>query len=310
MKFQTVGWEYILINVPSDWNMVFEKEKSKSNKEKTGYFGFRDLNGKRLEFSYANLRKKPPKLHNVLDDYFKSLKKNYRKIKIRKEAATKVNNHNALYIFWELEKEQMQGYITAWICVETNRLMICTNQFSTKNKTAEKAIITEIMSHINCHPDGAYSCWSSPNLQIYTPFLKMDLVRRQFFIGLTFLEFKGEKMHILAYRLGLANQKIKSEEELPEWFISYYKKQLPRIPKTFKPEIFSKLLFKNKIQVWKNVENRLSRIPSKNYNFETYLWTNSEKNDIYCLIFELNKNHSKKTEKSIEEIVKLAIGAN
>ncbi|MCK4849350.1 MAG: hypothetical protein KAT16_10005, partial [Candidatus Heimdallarchaeota archaeon] len=174
MKFQTVGWEYILINVPSDWNMVFEKEKSKSNKEKTGYFGFRDLNGKRLEFSYANLRKKPPKLHNVLDDYFKSLKKNYRKIKIRKEAATKVNNHNALYIFWELEKEQMQGYITAWICVETNRLMICTNQFSTKNKTAEKAIITEIMSHINCHPDSTYSCWSSPNLEIYTPFLKMD----------------------------------------------------------------------------------------------------------------------------------------
>jgi hypothetical protein len=310
LKFQTVGWEYILISVPSDWNMVFEKEKSKSNKEKTGYFGFSDSKGKRLEFSYANMRDKPPKLPDVLESYFKSLKKNYRKIKIRKEATSKVNEHDARYLFWELEKEKMQGYITAWTCPETNRLMICTNQFSMKNKTAEKAIVLEILSHINCHPESTYTSWSSPNLQIYTPFLKMNLMRRQFLIGLTFLEFNGDEMRILGYRVGLANQKIKSEEEIPEWFKSYYREHFPRVDSKFKPETFNKMLFKNKISVWKNTEIRLSRIPSKNYHFESYLWTNPDKNDIYCLIFELNKTVSKKTEKTIEDIVKLTIGAN
>ncbi len=310
MQFQTVGWEQILMSVPKNWTMIYEKDTKKSTKEEKGYFGFRDPSGKKLEISFVQIKKKPPKLENVIKDYYKSLKKEKRKIKIRKEATRTVNGHKARYLYWELEKEKVQGYVTVWICEKTNRLLICTNQYLIKNKQLEKSLFLEILSHIQCHPQKAYNYWSAPNLQFFTPTSNFNLVSSRFLIGLTFLNFKSDDMEINSYRVGLADQKIHSEDELPKWFKSYYRKHFPLVPSSYNPQKFEKLLFKKKISAWRSREVTKSRIKLKSQYFETYLWTQAEKNDIYCIIFKLNSKSVDINRKTIEEITKLTIGAN
>ncbi|MFX0209784.1 MAG: hypothetical protein ACFFDT_27630, partial [Candidatus Hodarchaeota archaeon] len=91
MKYQTLGWQHILVKVPNNWYMIFEKKERKKSQEKTGYFGFRDSKEKKLELSWAKIDKKVPKINSVIDDYFKSLKKSYKKIKIKTEGSKKIN---------------------------------------------------------------------------------------------------------------------------------------------------------------------------------------------------------------------------
>lgn len=308
MKFQTVGWEHIEMNVPEDWKMIFEKEKYKSKAGKTGYFGFSDTIQRRLELSYAKIEKKAPEITDVLKDYYKSLKKTYKKIEIRKEANSKINDHLAKYIFWK--KENIEGYIYSWICSKTKRLLICTSQYSKDEKSSLKQVIMDVISQINCHPNKEFSIWTAPNLQIHTPYLKMQLNSRDLLIGLTFLEFENKNITLFSYRIGLADQKIKSEEEIVDWFKTNYRKYLPRIPSKYNPEVFTKLVFKKKVNIWKNVESKKSIFHLKNVYFETYLWLNIEKNDIYCLIFSLKKQPSAKIRELIDNMTKLAIANN
>jgi len=310
MNLKAVGWEHILINVPEDWELVFQKDQKKSKKQETGYFGFRDSYQKRLEISYTKIAKKPPKVSSVLADYFKSLKKNNRKIIIKKEASMKVNEHNAEYIYWELKKEQVLGYIFSWICPESNRILICTTQFSIDEKPEMKQQLVELISKLKCHLNADFIIWSAPNLQISTPVYDMHLQKKVFLIGLTFLEFKGANLSLLVYRIGLANQKIKDESNLPEWFKDNYKKDLPKIPRNFQVGEFSKLHYKKRENIWKSSYQVESKIPKRGMYFETYLWLNYDKNDIYCLIFRSKTLPSTKKRETIENITKLAIMVN
>ena len=242
MKYKTLGWQHILIRVPDDWHMIFGKKHGRKSKKGTGYFGFRDSKAKKLELSWAKISKKPPKIKKVIDDYLKSLKKSNKKIKIKTEKTKKINEHEATSVYWELEKE-IQGYLIVWICNKTERLILCTSQFPTSEKSTEKPLIMEIMSHINCHPESVFTIWSAPNLQIHAPFLKVNLIRKDFLIGLTFVHLGNGTLDLLAYRIGLANQKIESSDEMPDWYKEYYKENLPGIPSRYIPGEFTKLMY-------------------------------------------------------------------
>lgn len=309
METQTLGWQYILIKVPIDWHMIFEKKRDRSQKKESGYFGFRDAKEKKLEVSWIKFDKKAPDINKAIKEYFKSLKKSNKKIKIRTEGEREVNKHDARYIYWELDKEKIQGYVVIWNCSQTKRLIICTSQFTTKEISKEKPLIMEIISQINCHPESKFSVWSAPNLRIYSPYLSMTLKKREFLIGLTFLHLNNDDFDFLAYRIGLADQKVTDVSEIPEWYKKYYKEHLPRIPSNYTPDEFIKLVYKKKTVTWKNVQIIEKKLV-KNRSLETYLWLNPDKNDIYCIIFSVKRKISAKTRDLIEKMTKLAIEAN
>ncbi len=312
MKYQAYGWDDIHVPVPMDWNMVFEDKKKKKDKKESGYFAFRDSKTKRLEISWAEVRKDNADISKVTKDYHSTLKKSHKKIKIKSEGKRKMNDHTAEYLYWELEKEKTQGYVMVWLCPKSKRLFICSSQFGTREKSEFKPLIMDIMGRINCHVESVFSMWSAPNLKVYSPYLSMKLVDKQFLIGLTFLELKNDKFHLFSYRIGLADQKIKSEDSLPEWFKEYYKKNLPSIPSKFTPEVFKKFTFNKKVTIWKNESIQEKRIALKKriHYFETYLWYNPDKNDIYCHIYYLRNTPSVKQKDLIDKTIKLAIGAN
>ena len=80
------------MTVPQDWELVFETKKRGSKTQGTGYFGFRDSHMKRLEISYAQIRKKAPDLDAVLKDYFKSLKNTFLHLKCQANYKWKEKN--------------------------------------------------------------------------------------------------------------------------------------------------------------------------------------------------------------------------
>lgn len=315
MKFQIYGWEHIIINAPSSWHLFFEK---KPKKKDSGYFGLRDQKEKKVELSWAPLptKKKPPQIKNVLKDYFKTMTSSNKHVKLRTEGKTKVKDHQAEYFYWHLDNEDIEGYITSWICVETQRIFICTSQFSKRERSNFYPLLSKITSEIDCHPDDAYSLWSAPNLNIFSPLRELKLIKRQFLIGLTFLQLGNQDMDLFAYRLGLANQKVKSFEEIVDWFQNYYKSNLPGIPSRYNPKEFVKIKLKGSkkidIDVWKSIETSEKKLPLKSRKsaYWTYIWLNDEKNDIYCLILNLKGETSTKLKTMNEKIVKRAILAN
>ncbi|MHA1984941.1 MAG: hypothetical protein ACW967_11340 [Candidatus Hodarchaeales archaeon] len=306
------GWQDILIKVPNDWEMVFEKKKPKKQKKETGYFGFRDSNSKKLEIRWAKFEK-PPLNDKIIENYKKSLKKQHKDINIKSEGSSDVYEHHSRYLYWELKKENFQGYLMVWCCVETSRLIICQSQFLIKESSKEKPRITEIISNINCHSKKPFVIWTAPNLQVYSP-PEMKIVKRAFLIGLSFIQLHNlsDNFDLLAYRLGLAKRKVKNFDELPEWFKEYYKKNLPGIFANYNPGNFEKLLFDKKKEIWCNLQehNKKVSISSAKNFYKTYIWLNTEKNDIYCIIYAKKKPPGEEVQDLFDKMTKIMIKNN
>ncbi|MHA2363081.1 MAG: hypothetical protein ACXAC7_03925 [Candidatus Hodarchaeales archaeon] len=310
MDYKTLGWQDILVKVPSDWEMFFEKKKPKKQKKEVGYFGFRDLKSKRLEIRWVRYElKHKPKIKDAFEDYKKILKKSQKDINKRAEGTNEIKSHESRYLYWELRSENdegIQGYLVNWICDESLRLFICQSQFPIKESSIEKPLMMEIISQVNCHPKGDFTKWSLPNLQVSTP-LGMKLIKRNILIALSFIQLRNKDLDLLAYRIGLAEQKVKNDDELPDWFKSYFKDKLPDIPSNYKPDTFEKFLFEKKQTIWKGVQKKEKKISLSNRYYETYIWSNLEKNDIYCTIIKMKKLPSSKIEKLIEKMIKMII---
>jgi hypothetical protein len=318
MDFKNVGWQDIVLKVPSDWEMVFAtKEPKKKGKKLTGYFGFRTSASKMMELRWIEFDAgKKPELNIVVNDYFKSMKKKHKKIKKRTEQEIKIREHDAKTLYWTTEDKKIHGYIVVWACEVLSRIIILQSQFSSDKAKDIKSSIMQILETINCHPNDFESIWVAPNLAINTPrFLK--LVEQLFLVGLSFFRIRHHLFEIFCYRLGLANQKIDSFDDLPEWFTEYYQKKIPGIPSGFKPKVneFNKLSAKKEQKaLWKfsrqNQKSKMKLIGKS--EFQAFFWQNVEKNDIYCLIFKY-KQRSKDIEERksiIDKIVKFAITNN
>ncbi|MHA2297729.1 MAG: hypothetical protein ACXADA_17000 [Candidatus Hodarchaeales archaeon] len=304
---QTLGWQDIVMKVPRDWQMFFEKKTPKKQKGETGFFGFRDIKEKKMEIRWVKF-KRYPQLDKAVSDYKKSLKKQKKEIKIRVDRSDEINGHEANYSYWELEKEKIKGILMVWICDESLRVIFCQSQFSDKDVSRIKPIVTEVITRMNCHPKDFSSIWTAPNLHIITP-TKMKLVTKSILIGLTFFHIRNADLEIKAYRMGLADQKI-IDTDITKWYKGYYREKLPGIDSRYNPGDFLKLLAgKKKIPVWKS-EQALNRKFRDTKIFETYLWSNPEKNDIYSIIISLNKKPSKGIKDSIQKMINLAIKNN
>ena len=318
MGFKTIGWQDIVLNVPDEWELVFAtKTPKKKGKEITGYFGFRTTEKKILEFRWVEVEQgKIPDLTVVIEDYFKTLVKTQKKIKKRTENEIKIATHKGKTLYWATEDMKLHGYIVAWNCDVLKRLVIMQSQFSSDDAKKNKADIMQVLETANCHPIDYESRWIAPNLTVMTP-RAMTLIKQAFLVGLSFFQLRYKALDIYCYRMGLANQKITTIDELPVWFVNYYPKMLPGIPSGFKPkesEFTRMTIGKTKGNLWHyNNKKQKRNLPlGSKSELQGYFWQNKEKNDIYCILFKFKRQTA--TDKSItqiiENIMKLAITNN
>lgn len=68
------GWAGTQLEIPRTWEL-----SGLSGDEKSGYLRLDDAEMPRLELKWAHTRKKKPDLHATLDEYFKLIRKNYKK---------------------------------------------------------------------------------------------------------------------------------------------------------------------------------------------------------------------------------------
>lgn len=74
MEWTVFGWAGIQCEVPATWEI-----SGLSGDQKTGYLRLDDAEMPRLELKWAQTRRKKPDLHSTLDDYFKLIRKTYKK---------------------------------------------------------------------------------------------------------------------------------------------------------------------------------------------------------------------------------------
>ncbi len=73
-QYEKFGWAGIQLDIPTTWEL-----SGLSGDEKTGYLRLDDADMPRLELKWAHTRRKKPDLHATLDEYFKLIRKTYKK---------------------------------------------------------------------------------------------------------------------------------------------------------------------------------------------------------------------------------------
>ena len=74
MDWNVFGWAGIQLEIPTTWEL-----SGLSGDQKTGYLRLDDAEMPRLELKWAHTRRKKPDLHATLDEYFKLIRKTYKK---------------------------------------------------------------------------------------------------------------------------------------------------------------------------------------------------------------------------------------
>ena len=74
MDWTVFGWAGIQLEIPTTWEL-----SGLSGDQKTGYLRLDDADMPRLELKWAPTRRKKPDLHATLDEYFKLIRKTYKK---------------------------------------------------------------------------------------------------------------------------------------------------------------------------------------------------------------------------------------
>ena len=74
MDWTVFGWAGIQLEIPTTWEL-----SGLSGDQKTGYLRLDDAEMPRLELKWAHTRRKKPDLHATLDEYFKLIRKTYKK---------------------------------------------------------------------------------------------------------------------------------------------------------------------------------------------------------------------------------------
>ena len=74
MDWTVFGWAGIQLEIPTTWEL-----SGLSGDQKTGYLRLDDADMPRLELKWAHSRRKKPDLHATLDEYFKLIRKTYKK---------------------------------------------------------------------------------------------------------------------------------------------------------------------------------------------------------------------------------------
>ena len=231
MKWIKFGWAGIVAELPEEWEI-----SGLSGDQNEGYLRLEDEFMPRLElkWSVAKSKRRNPDLHTVLDDYFKIIRKTYKKTKQDLQIKRNVNliKNDAFFDSYDLVFFTWKGEIQAngliFFCPATRRITLI--QVMGKPKQNVRAITEEIFTSVQIEPDDQKLLWTAYNLHVEVP-KDYRLDKHQLLSGYLLFSFVNpgsftdRKRRLSIERYGLADVLLK-DQTLEDWFRTKYKKAI------------------------------------------------------------------------------------
>ncbi len=228
MEWTLFGWAGIQLEIPTTWEI-----SGISGDEKNGYLRLDDADMPRLELKWAKSRKKKPDLHATLDEYFKLVRKNYKRggnVSFRRNVdlikdEDFLKGNTVLGFSWK-------GGIRANGLIihnpDTKRITIV--QVMGRIKENWRPIVLRIFQSIKDQGDAKNTIWSAYGLRLAVP-NNYKLEKQKLLSGYLLFAFtRGRNRKISVERYGpaevLLNEYSAEPNQLETWFRTRYAKAI------------------------------------------------------------------------------------
>ena len=190
MEWTVFGWAGIELEIPATWEL-----SGLSGDQKTGYLRLDDADMPRLELKWAHTRRKKPDLHATLDEYFKLIRKTYKK-------GTELSfRRNVNFI---KEEEFFKGRTVlgfSWKgSIRANGLIFHTGKRITivqvmgRLKENWRPIVLRVFESITDRGDAPLTLWSAYGLKLGVP-KEYKLERQKLLSGYLLFAFVAKPVH-------------------------------------------------------------------------------------------------------------------
>ena len=228
MDWTLFGWAGIQLEIPHTWEI-----SGISGDEKNGYLRLDDSEMPRLELKWAKTRKKKPDLHKTLDEYFKLVRKNYKRggnVSFRRNVdlikdEDFLKDNTVLGFSWK-------GGIRAngLIIHNPNTKRIIIVQVMGRLKENWRPIVLRIFKSISDQADPQHTVWSAYGLRLAAP-KNYKLETQKLLSGYLLFAFtRGKHRKISVERYGpaevLLNEFSSEPNQLEAWFKTRYAKAI------------------------------------------------------------------------------------
>ena len=223
MKWTNLGWGGITLELPEDWEL-----SGLSGDEKSGYLRLEDADMPRLELKWSESKQKKPDLQKVLDDYFKLVRKNYKRKNTNLHVQRNVNlirdaeffeNREVVFFNW---KGDFRASGVIFHCQTCKRITIV--QVMGHLKENIKETTSRILSSVRDHSVGQATLWSAYQLNAEVP-RRYRLDKHKLLSGYLLFSFVDGSRKVSIERYGVADVTLK-EQNLEEWFRGRYAKAI------------------------------------------------------------------------------------
>ncbi|MYF99566.1 hypothetical protein F4212_10635 [Candidatus Poribacteria bacterium] len=228
MEWTLFGWAGIQLEIPTTWEI-----SGISGDEKNGYLRLDDADMPRLELKWAKSRKKKPDLHKTLDEYFKLVRKNYKRggnVSFRRNVDL-IKDEDFLKDCTVLGFSWKGGIRANGLIIhnpDTKRITIV--QVMGRIKENWRPIVLRVFQSISDKGDPKHTVWSAYGLKLSVP-STYKLEKQKLLSGYLLFTFnRGKYRKISVERYGpaevLLNEFSSEENQLETWFRTRYAKAI------------------------------------------------------------------------------------
>ncbi len=228
MDWTLFGWAGIQLEIPKTWEI-----SGISGDEKNGYLRLDDDEIPRLELKWAKAKKKKPDLHKTLDEYFKLVRKNYKRggnVSFRRNVEHVkdedfLKGNTVLGFSW---KGGIRANGIIFHNPTTKRITIV--QVMGRIKENWRPIVHRIFRSVSDKGDPNHTIWSAYGLKLAVP-NNYKLEKQKLLSGYLLFAFtRGKTKKISVERYGpaevLLNEYNSEPNQLETWFRSRYAKAI------------------------------------------------------------------------------------
>ena len=228
MDWTLFGWAGIQLEIPTTWEL-----SGISGDEKNGYLRLDDADMPRLELKWAKSRKKKPDLHKTLDEYFKLVRKNYKRggnVSFRRNVEL-IKDEDFLKDCTVLGFSWKGGIRANGLIIhnpDAKRITIV--QVMGRIKENWRPIVLRVFQSISDQVDAKHKVWSAYGLRLAVP-SAYKLEKQKLLSGYLLFTFnRGKYRKISVERYGpaevLLNEFSSEDNQLETWFRSRYAKAI------------------------------------------------------------------------------------
>ncbi len=223
MKWTILGWGGITLELPEDWEL-----SGLSGDDKSGYLRLEDADIPRLELKWSESKQKKPDLQRVLDDYFKLVRKNYKRkntnLHIQRDIRLIKDTHffedrEVAFFSW---KGEFRANGVIFHCHTCKRITIVQVMGHLKENIRETT--NRILSSVRDHSVGQATLWSAYQLNAAVP-RRYRLDKHKLLSGYLLFSFVDGSRKVSIERYGVADVTLK-EQDLESWFRARYAKAI------------------------------------------------------------------------------------